>query len=218
MRWLFLAFAFIQKFVDLMLRLSEGFNFVYLTPSELVMSYLKLSVVLGLVLASPIILWQLWQFVAPGLEGNERRSALTAVVAGFVFFLIGALFCYFIVLPMTLQFFYNFNGSKEITASISFDSYMNFVLSMLLVFGVIFEMPVLCFLLSRLGFLKVEWLKAGRKFAVLIIFILAAIITPPDVVSQVMTALPMIGLYELSIFVCGKAAKPESEKEDAQKE
>ncbi len=202
-----LAFLFVESFVSLMLGLSEGFSFVYLAPAELVTAYLKFSVILGLIFSSPIILWQIWAFVSPGLEGAEKRSVKTAIVAGFVFFLIGALFCYFIVLPMTLQFFYSFNGSTEISASISFNNYMNFVLSMLVVFGLVFEMPVLSFMLARLGILKGEWLRKGRKYAVLLVFIIAAIITPPDVVSQVMTALPMLLLYELSIYVALAAGK-----------
>lgn len=202
-----LSFVFIQKFVDLMLRLSKDFNFVYLSPAELVTSYLRLAVVLGLVFASPVILWQIWAFVSPGLTRDERRSAVTAVLAGFGFFLLGALFCYLIVLPMTLQFFYGFNASKDIMASISFQNYMSFILSMLVVFGIVFEMPVLGFLLARLGFVKSAWLQKGRKYAILLIFLCAAIITPPDVVSQVMTAIPMIGLYELTIYVTRLAEK-----------
>ncbi len=202
-----LAFIFIQKFVDLMLRLSEQFSFVYLTPAELVTAYLKLSVILGLVFASPIILWQVWAFVRPGLTDGERRSGLAALVAGFGFFLLGALFCYVVVLPMTLSFFYGFNASTDITASISFNSYMTFVLGMLVVFGAVFEMPVLSFMLGRFGVIKAQWLRKGRKYAILIIFVVAAIITPPDAVSQIMTAIPMLALYELSAFVCARAEK-----------
>ncbi len=202
-----LAFIFVQVFVDLMLGLSEGFHFVYLTPAELVTAYILLSVVLGVVFASPIVLWQIWVFVSPGLEAEEKRSVKTAIAAGFVFFLLGALFCFFVVLPMTLRFFYSFNGSTDIAANISFQSYMNFVLSMLVVFGLIFEMPVLSFMLARLGVLKAEWLRKGRKYAVLLVFIVAAIITPPDVISQLMTAAPMLLLYELSIYVVGIANK-----------
>ena len=212
-----LAFIFIQRFVDLMLRLSAQFHFVYLSPAELVTAYLKLSVVLGLVFASPVILWQVWAFVRPGLTAGEQRSARTALIAGFGFFLLGALFCYAVVLPMTLQFFYSFNASKAITASISFDSYMTFVLGMLVVFGAVFEMPVLSYLLGRLGLVRSEWLRKGRKYAILLIFIVAAIITPPDVVSQVMTAIPMLALYELSVFVCRQAEKrrPPAEADEA---
>ena len=202
-----LAFLGVETFVELMLGLSEGFSFVYLAPAELVTAYLKFSVILGLVFSSPILLWQVWAFVSPGLEGTEKHSVKTAIVAGFVFFLIGALFCYAIVLPMTLQFFYNFNGSTNIAASISFNNYMNFVLSMLVVFGLVFEMPVLSFMLARIGILKGEWLRKGRKYAILLVFIIAAIITPPDVVSQLMTAGPMLLLYELSIYVALAAGK-----------
>lgn len=195
------SFIFIQRFVDLAIGLSPEFDFVYLSPSELVTSYMKLALVLGLVFSSPFILWQIWAFIQPGLTEEEGRSALSAVAAGFVFFLIGAVFCFTVILPITLQFFYNFNNSKDITAAISFNSYMSFILGMLVAFGVVFEMPVLSFLLARLGLLKPSLLVAGRKYAILLVFILAAIITPPDVISQIMTAIPMIGLYELSIAV-----------------
>lgn len=209
-----LAFVFVESFVELMLGLSEGFSFVYLAPAELVTSYLKFAVVLGLVFSSPILLWQVWAFVSPGLQGREKQSVKTAILAGFVFFLVGALFCYFIVLPMTLQFFYHFNGSTNITASISFNNYMNFILSMLVVFGLVFEMPVLSFMLARLGILQPQWLRKGRKYAVLLVFIVAAIITPPDVVSQLMTAVPMLGLYELSICVASAAGKLRTREEE----
>ena len=208
------CFLFIQKFVDVALAMSPDFSFVYLSPSELFTSYLKLSFILGLVLSSPFILWQIWGFIQPGLTEEEGKSALSAIVAGFVFFLLGAAFCFLVVLPITLQFFYNFNGSTEITASISFNNYMNFVLGMLVSFGVVFEMPVLSFLLARLGLMKPEWLVAARKYAILLVFIVAAIITPPDVISQLMTAVPMLGLYELSILVCKKAYKAREAKSD----
>ena len=201
------SFIFIQRFVDVAIGLSPDFDFVYLSPSELVTSYMKLALVLGLVFSSPFILWQIWAFVSPGLTQEEGRSVRAAVTAGFVFFLIGAVFCFVVILPITLQFFYNFNGSKDITANISFGSYMSFILGMLVAFGAVFEMPVLSFLLARLGVLDPKLLVKGRKFAVLIIFTLAAIITPPDVVSQIMTAVPMIGLYELSIAVSRAARR-----------
>jgi sec-independent protein translocase protein TatC len=215
-----LCFVFIQKFVDVALALSSDFQFVYLSPSELVTSYMKLALILGLVLSSPFILWQIGAFVQPGLTPTESRAALAAVVAGFVCFLVGVVFCFVIILPITLQFFYSFNGSKAITASISFNNYMNFILGMLVAFGVVFEMPVLSFLLARLGLLKPEHLVSARKYAILVIFFLAAVITPPDVVSQLMTAVPMVGLYELSIFVSRWAYKmrPASEDEEAEEE
>ena len=209
-----LCFVFIQRFVDAALALSSGFDFVYLSPSELLTSYMKLSLVLGLVLSSPFILWQIWAFVQPGLTRVEAASARSAIIAGFVFFLLGVVFCYVLILPLTLQFLYSFNGSKDISASISFNNYMNFILGMLVAFGVVFEMPVLSFLLSRLGLLKPKLLVKGRKFAILIVFLVAAIITPPDVLSQIMTAIPMLGLYELSIIVSRAAYKRRLADED----
>ena len=202
-----LCFVFIQRFVDAALALSPNFEYVYLSPSELLTSYMKLSIILGLVFASPAILWEVWAFVRPGLTKRETGSVRTAVIAGFFFFLLGMAFCYFLILPLTLDFLYNFNGSVDITANISFSYYMNFILGMLVAFGAVFEMPVLSYLLSRLGVLKPEVLSKGRKYAILVVFIVAAIITPPDVLSQTMTAIPMLGLYELSVFVSRAAAK-----------
>lgn len=213
-----LCFVFIQRFVDAALALSSGFDFVYLSPSELLTSYMKLALVLGLVLSSPFILWQIWAFVQPGLTRQEAASARSAIIAGFVFFLLGVVFCYILILPLTLQFLYNFNGSRDITASISFNNYMNFILGMLVAFGVVFEMPVLSFLLSRLGLLKPTILVKGRKYAILIVFLVAALITPPDVLSQIMTAIPMLGLYELSIVVSRAAYKKRAEDEDGEDE
>ena len=216
-----LCFVFIQRFVDAALALSTGFDFVYLSPSELLTSYMKLALVLGLVFSSPVILWQIWAFVQPGLTEREARSARSAIIAGFVFFLLGVVFCFVLILPLTLQFLYNFNGSIDIAANISFNSYMSFVLGMLVAFGVVFEMPVLSFLLSRLGLMKPEWLVKGWKFAILIIFIIAAVITPPDVLSQLMTAVPMLGLYELSVLVSRAAYRRRAtaeEDEDAAEE
>lgn len=218
-----LCFVFIQRFVDAVLALSPSFSFVYLSPSELLTSYMKLSLILGLVFASPVILWEIWAFVRPGLTGREARSVRTAVVAGFLFFLVGMAFCYLLILPLTLDFLYRFNGSVDITANISFSYYMNFILGMLVAFGAVFEMPVLSYLLSRLGILKPAVLIKARKYAVLAVFLVAAVITPPDVLSQVMTAIPMLGLYELSILVSRRAAArreadPEEDDEDEEDE
>lgn len=209
-----ICFVFIQRFVDAVLALSPEFSFVYLSPSELLTSYMKLSLILGLAFASPVILWEVWCFVRPGLTKREKGSVRTAVFAGFGFFLLGMAFCYFLILPLTLQFLYDFNGSLDIAANISFSYYMNFILGMLVAFGAVFEMPVLSYLLSRLGVLKPEVLAKARKYAILAVFLIAAIITPPDVLSQIMTAIPMLGLYELSIFVSRIAVKKRAAEGD----
>ena len=212
------CFVFIQRFVDAALALSPNFEYVYLSPSELLTSYMKLSIILGLVFASPVILWEVWAFVRPGLTKREAGSVRTAVIAGFFFFLLGMAFCYILILPLTLDFLYNFNGSVDITANISFSYYMNFILGMLVAFGAVFEMPVLSYLLSRLGVLKPAVLSKGRKYAILVVFVVAAIITPPDVLSQIMTAIPMLALYELSILVSRAAARRRAAEGDEEEE
>lgn len=212
------CFVFIQYFVDAALALSTGFDFVYLSPSELLTSYMKLALILGLVFASPFILWQIWAFVQPGLTDREARSTRSAIVAGFAFFLLGVAFCYVLILPLTLQFLYSFNNSLDIAANISFNSYMSFILGMLVAFGAVFEMPVLSFLLARLGILRPQILVSARKYAILLVFLVAAIITPPDVLSQIMTAVPMLGLYELSILVARAAYRQHMASDDEEDE
>ena len=216
------SFIIVEDVVELLLDLGKSFHFVYLSPAELVSAYLRLALVMALVLASPFIIFHIWAFIRPALKHKEKQSFLFALVGGLLFFMIGALFAYLVAIPFMINFFAEF-GSLEIEASISFEKYMNFLISTLVCFGVVFELPVLSFLLSNLGILKPDFLAKMRKYAILAIFILAAIITPPDVVSQVIIAVPMLLLYELSIWVAKlvqhrKAAKEKREEDLAKEE
>lgn len=201
------SFIFVQPLVDLLLALGQGFSFVYLAPAELVTAYMHVAFVAALCCASPFLFFELWAFIAPGLTHAEKKKGVLALVGGFFFFLLGAAFCYFVVLPFTLDFFVRFNTSQAITASISFASYLRFVLNMLAAFGALFELPMLTILLSQAGILRPSLMIKGRKYAILLIFILAAVITPPDAVSQIITAIPMLLLYECSIWLCRLTAK-----------
>jgi sec-independent protein translocase protein TatC len=196
------AFLYIENVVDVMLRMAGGFRYVYLSPSELIICYMRLSLVFALAASSPFIAYHIWAFVVPALKKREKRAGFFALLAGFVFFILGVLFCYYIVLPFTLNFLIRFNSSDVIASSISVDSYTRFVMNTLTVFGLVFELPVITLLLSALGILKPQYLIKAQKYAILVIFIVAAVITPPDVVSQIMVAVPMILLYQLSILIC----------------
>lgn len=204
---LFLVFiaccAFIRPLANRVLDMgnSLGFQYVYIEPSELLSSYFKLSLILAVVVVSPFLMFELWQFVSPALKPLEKRAVLPALFGGFIFFLLGAIFAYMIALPFMIQFLVNYNQSSLITSSISVASYIDFVMGMLVVFGIVFEMPMLAFVLSKLGILTPPIMRKIRSYVIPTFFLLAAVITPPDVASQFMVAIPMIGLYEMSILI-----------------
>ncbi len=179
---------------------GELYEFVYLAPAEVMMQYVRLSLIGGLVLASPVIMYELLAFASPGLKTSEKTFTMAVLLLGFAFFALGVLFAYSVMLPFMLEFFHNINANTDIYAQISLENYLGFMLKMLGMMGMVFEIPVVTILLTQLGFLKPEWLKKGRRVIIVLVFIVAAIITPPDVVSQCMTAIPMLVLFEISIF------------------
>lgn len=178
-----------------------GYVYVYIAPQELLMQYFSVALLAGVCITLPVILYHTWAFVQPGLRKNENILFLLAMFFGLVFFVVGILFAYRVMLPFMLYFLINISKGSGITASISVQNYVTFLLTIFLIFGVVFELPVLSVLLTQLGLLKVKWMKTGRRFVIVLIFFLAAVITPPDIVSQIMVAIPMIGLYELSILI-----------------
>lgn len=212
------AFAFVQRITEIMLQMGKdaGFNFVYLAPSEVLVADFKVSLIIALVIDLPVILFEIWAFTAPALTKKEKLVVSLCLIAGLLFFLIGCVFCYLVAMPMMVNFLSGYNTSAIVTSSISFQNYLNFVVSMILTFGLVFEMPILAMLLSQFGILKPAFMIRVRKYAILVIFIIAAIITPPDVVSQIMIGVPMIGLYELSILVCRLTYRQKREKEIAE--
>ena len=221
------CFAFIRPLANRVLDMgnSLGFQYVYIEPSELLSSYFKLSLILAVVVVSPFLMFELWQFVSPALKPLEKRAVLPALFGGFIFFLLGAIFAYMIALPFMIQFLVNYNQSSLITSSISVASYIDFVMGMLVVFGIVFEMPMLAFVLSKLGILTPDIMRKIRSYVIPTFFLLAAIITPPDVASQFMVAIPMIGLYEMSILISivvsrrrQLAEEEEEEEEEAMQE
>jgi len=161
---------------------------------------MKVAFISGLILASPFVLYQVWAFVAPGLYRNEKKYVVPFVLAGSFFFALGILFAYTIAIPVGFKFLLGF-ATDFIKPMPSMKEYLSFSIKFLLAFGLIFEFPVVLVLLARIGVIDAKTLGRQRKYAILLIFIFAAILTPPDVISQVILALPMIGLYELSILL-----------------
>jgi len=178
----------------------EEVKLLALRPSEGFTISLKAAFAAGVVVASPYVFFKLGQFVSPGLTAPERRLARYVMGSGVLFFLLGVLFCYFLVLRLCLVFFWNFNQSMGFANRWTIGDYIDFVATMLLAFGVAFELPVVAAVLARLGLLTRKTLIDKRRYAIVGIFILAAVLTPPDVLSQILLAFPMVGLYELSVL------------------
>jgi sec-independent protein translocase protein TatC len=177
--------------------------------TEAFFTKLKVSFIAALFLASPVIFFQAWRFVAPGLYDSEKRLATPFAVAGSVFFVIGASFCYWVVLPVGFQFFLEEYASLEVAPQIRITEYLSFTARMLLSFGITFELPVVTFFLARLGIVTHRMLLGAGRYAIVVIFIVAAVLTPgPDVASQLLMATPLLILYGLSIVVAWMVARP----------
>ncbi|MDY0235122.1 MAG: twin-arginine translocase subunit TatC [Gudongella sp.] len=191
-----------------MTQIGNNIDFVFISPAELLIANIKIAMIGGLILAAPFLIIQIWLFVSPGLNRKERVYISTAIGMGGIFFILGAMFSYYMVIPTMLVFFMGFQ-MDIIAPMISFSSYLSFILSTIVAFGVIFELPILMILLTRFGIVKVSFIKKNRKYIVLAIFVLAAIITPPDVISQLLLALPMIVLTEVGIILSSILSKKE---------
>lgn len=160
---------------------------------------LKIMLMTGFLIALPVVLWQVWSFVAPGLYAHEKKLVLPLVVSSTLLFFVGVAFCYFFVFGQVFKFIQGF-APKSITAAPDIEAYLSFVLSMFLAFGLTFEVPIVVIVLARMGIVSVEKLKEYRGYFVVLAFVIAAIVTPPDVVSQLALAIPMILLYEVGIW------------------
>jgi sec-independent protein translocase protein TatC len=184
-----------------------------LKPFGQVFLYMEVAIVGGIVLSIPNILYQLWAFIAPGLMPRERRYIKSIVFFSSFCFLAGIAFSYFVMLPTALNFFAGF-GSPEIVNNIAINEYMSFIISVMLAAGVVFELPMVSWFLSKLGILTPAFMRRFRRHSIVAIFILAAILTPgTDPVSQILLAVPLIALYELSIWISVWAWKGKAKKE-----
>ena len=212
----FVAFIFINRIFTFVMKplqemLPPGGTLMYTQGGEAFMLYIKIGALAGLVIAIPIILWQLWLFIAPGLYSHEKKFAIPFVLFSTIFFLIGALFSHYVAFPWTWKFFISFETPyMKFMPKIS-EAFSLYV-TMLLGFGLIFQMPTIVMFLARMGVVTAGFLFRHTKYAVLIIFIIAAVISPgTDVVSQCLMAFPMLALYGISILVAwgfGKKREP----------
>ncbi len=186
--------------------LPQDTRLIYTSVPEGFFVYLKVAAVAGLFLTSPYIFYQIWAFVAPGLYREERRVAIPLAFCSAFFFIGGAAFCYFVVFPFAFTFFMSYSTGM-IVAMPSISEYLGFSLKMLIAFGLIFEMPLFAFFLARIGILGARQMRRIRKYAVLAMFVVAAVLTPPDLFSQLLMAVPLLILYEISIVVAVFAQK-----------
>lgn len=172
-----------------------------LKPMGMFMVKLQIAIVGGAVLALPFLIYQIWQFVAPGLFRSERQFATLVIGSSSVCFLFGAILAYVFVVPIAMVFFVGMTVDTGVTAQFDIGEYISFVLRLLIAFGLVFELPVLTFFLAKMGIATVDRLRKGRRYAIIIGFVLAAILTPPDPLSQLAMAIPLVLLYEVSIWV-----------------
>ena len=185
---------------------ARGIQVIFTTMSEALVTKFKVALLAGMIIASPVVIWEIWGFIKPALYPQEKRKFRLLFVLALLLFLTGVVFCYFAVYSLAVDFFL-VAGDSLATPMLSIDKYVSFLFGFLVPFGVAFQLPVVLYLTTRVGLTTPDMLRSKRKYVILAIFVLAAILTHPDVVSQVALGLPMCGLYEIGILVsrCTKA-------------
>ena len=187
---------------------------IYTSLPEAFFNYMKISFYASLFLTSPYILYQLWKFISPGLYKTEKKYMLPFVISSTILFICGILFGYYLALPPAFGFFVEFS-SDFLRPMLSLREYLSFSLKLLLAFGLSFELPVVIFFLAKIGVVNSKMLSRNRRYAILIIFIAAAILTPsPDAITQIIMAVPLMGLYEIGIIVAKLAEKKRPKEQD----
>lgn len=217
-----ISYAFKEQIFGFLLKplnkaLPPGSSVIYTGVTEAFFTYLWASLYLGIFIASPFIIYQVWAFVAPGLYMREKRAVLPFIFISIFFFLAGAAFAYYAVFPFAFKFLLSF-GAGTLKPLPSAKEYLSFATKLLLAFGIVFEFPTVLLLLSRLGIVTAEFLRQYRRYAILGFFVLAAFITPPDVVSQLLVAVPLVFLYEFSILLVKLIGGPRKGGEEIQEE
>jgi sec-independent protein translocase protein TatC len=212
-----ICFAFWQPLLGWMIAplkavLPEGSNVIFTGVQEPFFTAMKVAFFAGFVIALPVIFWQFWLFVAPGLYDNEKRLVIPFVSSATLMFLMGAAFCYYVVVPLAFAFLIGF-GSALFTALPSIGEYVGFFTKIIVGFGLSFEMPVIIFFFAKIGLVDDKMLKDFFRYAIVIIFTIAAILTPPDILSQFLMAAPLTILYGISILVA-KAVNPYIPRDD----
>ena len=184
---------------------GQNRRLIFTALHETFLTYVKLAFFAAFFFSCPIILIQIWKFIAPGLYKNEKLALLPFLVATPILFILGGMLVYYLIMPLAVDFFISFekasiNGSLPIQLEPKVNEYLSLVMRLILAFGLSFQLPVLLTLLAKVGFIDAEYLKTRRKYVVIIIFSIAAVLTPPDPITQIGLALPLLLLYEISIY------------------
>lgn len=192
--------------------MPAGSSFIFTAVTEAFLTYFKIWIITAITISSPVIIYEIWMFVAPGLYEKEKRYVYPLIFMGSFFFAAGVIFCYYVVMPYLYRFFVSY-ASEFIIPMPDLKSYVSLTLKLLVIFGFLFELPLVAFYMAKAGIINHRFLAKKRRYAVLTAFILSAIITPPDIVSQIIVALPLWGLYELSIIIARFFGKKEKAHE-----
>jgi sec-independent protein translocase protein TatC len=211
------GYYFVEEIYSFLLRplidnwTSPNKSLIYTNLTEIFFSYLRLAFYVAMFCTIPFLLSQIYIFIAPGLYKNEKKAIFPFLTISPILFLLGAIFVYYFIFPMAWKFFLSFENSHSeilpmrLEAKVS--EYLSIVINLIIAFGIAFQLPVLLILLAKIGILDVSYLIKKRKFATVLIFIIAAVLTPPDAISQIGLAIVMLMLYELSIFIIKKSKK-----------
>ena len=212
--------AYADRLIDLLTAMGQGFyTFVSIAPQEKLMPYFRVSLLAAVVVTVPVALYQVYAFAKPGLKKSETFFLKLVILLGLALFVVGVLFAYKLMMPFMLRFLSTgIEGADYIQTTTSIESYVSLCLTMFIIFGCVFEMPLVTIILSKMGIANPQILKKGRGIAIVLIFLVAAVVTPPDIVSQCMVAGPMVLLYFVSIFLSGIFYKPRNTDEDDEEE
>jgi sec-independent protein translocase protein TatC len=206
------AYHFIDEILAFITTAGKVENLVFINPTEAFFVIVKLSILVGIIGAMPFIQYHVWKYVGVALKKQERKYLIFFGPVSLILFLIGAGFAFRTVLPMAMRFLLSF-ARDNIESMITLNNYVSFLIKMVSAFGLMFELPLVVLFLSKIGIVTPEALKKGRKYAVVVIFLVAAVLTPPDVISQIMLAVPILLLYEISIWICKSVTRKREEQE-----
>ena len=189
------------------------FTLQSLEMGEQFSAHIWISITVGFIIAFPFIIWEFWKFISPGLYEKERKGALAFIIVSSFLFFVGVLFGYYVITPLSVNFLGSYSVSDLVERNIKIDSYISLLKSSVLASGLIFELPIIMYFLTKMGLITSDFLKQYRKHALVVVLILSAVITPPDIVSQIIVAIPILLLYEVSIFISKIVMRNQRKKE-----
>ena len=194
-----ISYIYVEEIIDFLTRIMDE-ELVYISPAEAFLTQIKVSIFAGFIVALPIILYQIWSFVLPALKKNERKYLTLLVPVSYILFLAGTVFALIVIIPFGIRFFLGFSSS-DLQAMFSIRNYISFVIAIVIPFGLVFQLPLLVFFLTKINLINSHLLARKRKYIIIIMLLLAAILTPPDIISQIMMVVPLLVLYEGSIIL-----------------